>query len=328
MSDDEPTAEDRRKFDEFKQALDTMRDAIGGMAVGVIGENLIERGGRKVAYSVASRSLGEYGTREAIDKATVRIKTQLKENIGRKIPAIVTRNASKLYQRAIATRIAKEATEFFTKNAVGMALKYATKGLISLMDNLTIGMSGCAAGPTPACAVTVFVGIVTTAMDVFFIISDFSDKKGLTVILSKDFIEDTYRDSYTSIMNSVYDEAYPGYNFLEDRVDVNLASLLLTIDEDTGVPVYADNEFAKKFAEYEDEYMRSQGYSSSWRLDALEAAGIVGVQETMDRDLEIFRQNLGIESKSEKKNNNKTLIIVLFIFAIITLIIISYVLLT
>ena len=318
MSDDEPTAEDRRKLDEFKQALDTTRDTVAGMAIGIIGENALERLGKRAAYSVASRAIVSEGSDEALEKVTANMLRKLKAKISSKVyPYFSTKAGTRLFQSAIAKTVAKKATNFFTKNALGMALKYATKGFISLLDNLTLGTSGCAAGPI-TCAVTVFIGLVMTAMDVFFIISDFSDKKGLSVILSKDFIEDNYRDSYKLIMNSTYDEAYPGNNIL---------AYLLEIDEDTGVPVYADNEFAKKFTEYEDEYMKSQGYSSNWRQDALEASGILGVQEEVDRDLEIFKQNLGIDTES-KKNNNKTLIIVLFIFAIITLLIISYVLLT
>jgi hypothetical protein len=132
--------------------------------------------------------------------------------------------------------------------------------------------SGCTAGPV-GCAAGALYFVADMAFTIFSTIMDFTDKEGLLVLLNRAYIDELtedFHEMYEAGLKDAFDEsAVPdsedrALEYMNEEKTFDPINFLFDYNEQT--KSYEINiEWATRFVELEDEYMKSIGITGDWR---------------------------------------------------------------
>jgi hypothetical protein len=132
--------------------------------------------------------------------------------------------------------------------------------------------SGCTAGPV-GCAAGALYFVADMAFTIFSTIMDFTDKEGLLVLLNRAYIDELTEDFHEMyeaglkdafVEASVPDSEDAALAYMNEEKTFDPINFLFDYNEQT--KSYEINiEWATRFVELEDEYMKSIGITGDWR---------------------------------------------------------------
>jgi hypothetical protein len=138
--------------------------------------------------------------------------------------------------------------------------------------------SGCTAGPV-GCAAGALYFVADMAFTIFSTIMDFTDKEGLLVLLNRAYIDELTEDFHemyeAGLKDAFVEAAVPdsedrALEYMNEEKTFDPINFLFDYNEQT--KSYEINlEWATRFVELEDEYMKSIGITGDWRTRMDEA---------------------------------------------------------
>ena len=179
--------------------------------------------------------------------------------------------------------------------------------------------SGCTAGPV-GCAAGALYFVADMAFTIFSTIMDLTDKEGLLVLLNKAYIDELtedFHEMYEAGLKDAFDQsAVPdsedrALEYMNEEKTFDPINFLFDYNKTT--KEYEINiEWATRFVELEDEYMKSIGITGDWRA-RMENAVQIGDNMNIP-DFEKKKSNaLSISSSSMSSCFCFMMIILLFV---------------
>jgi len=203
----------------------------------------------------------------------------------------VTGSISKKLGQTFAKRSAKAALSSLGRTAGAAA---ARSGAIAA-GGCTLGPAGCAAGA----AIGGMVFIADLAFTIFTTIQDIQDTSGILNIYHKAYVNELAED-FKEALNAGYAEmGYP--DLMEEEVMFYPEYFVYDFDDQGNVTIDPENEWAQKYVQYRDEYIRSIGIPDGWeeRLkgETLEPdPDVVGVSGSIGRNNTVLLSSISMSS--------------------------------
>ena len=176
-------------------------------------------------------------------------------------------NLAKVSKQKIKGSISQRIGKVFAKNSAEKALKIlgkqaakagARSGAIAA-GGCTIGPAGCAAGAV----VGGMVFVADLAFTIFTTIQDIQDKDGLLNIFHKAEIEAIRKDFEDALNAGAAEAGFPG--LMDEEVMFYPEYFVYDFSEDGSIQMDPNNEWARKYVEYRNEYLESKGIPSDWQ---------------------------------------------------------------
>lgn len=168
---------------------------------------------------------------------------------------------------------AKKVQGHLTKRAGALFAKYGAKGALRILGSTAArsaatAAAGSVAGVTAGAAASAAAGAIGTvtsialfAVSIYGAITDAMDKEGITKLFDKEAIDKIARDFDTSLRESFKDNP----DYLDEEVEFLPEPFVFDISIFPFGITLADNRWARKYLEYQDEYMASIGIDDEWR---------------------------------------------------------------
>jgi len=227
--------------------------AITGVAESVAFGTLWKLGGKQLARGIEAKMSQKMATR--LSKANF---SHLRKLMMDRMRKLMSKGLQKAGVKAGTTVAAKVGTRVATAGARAS--------------------SGCVAGPV-GCAAGALYFVADMAFTIFSTIMDFTDKEGLLVLLNRAYIDELtedFHEMYEAGLKDAFDEdTVPdsedrALEYMNEEKTFDPINFLFDYNEQT--KSYEINiEWATRFVELEDEYMKSIGIIGDWRTRMDEA---------------------------------------------------------
>lgn len=277
--------------------LEITQDIVISIAVGYMAEKAV----KNTIYNLGGKQALGAATRKLDVKVTKEIMERVAKAANRKLTGSFTSKVSQIFSRSAARTIMKS----LGKSAASAA---ARAGAVTA-GGCTLGPVGCAAGAAIATAAT----IAEISFTIFTTINDIQDKKGMLNLFYKDYVDSITKD-FAEIISETYKNEELGLtdDFMNEEVLFYPEIFVYDFDEE-GMP-YADidNEWALKFYEYQNEYLRNIGIEDGWELRLLTG--------------EIDKPDLSIPLPDEKIVSISVLVSFIFLIILISFIVLIVIL--
>lgn len=268
--------------------LEITQDIVVNIAVGYLAEKAV----KNTIYNLGGKQVLSASTRKLDVKVTKEIMERIAKAANRKLAGSFTSKVSQMFSRSASRTILKS----LGKSAASAAAKYGTVAA----GGCTLGPVGCAAGAAISAAAT----IAEISFTIFTTIKDIQDKKGILNLFHKDYVDSIAKD-FEELISETYknEELELGDDFMNEEVLFYPELFIYDFDEN-GIP-YADidNEWAVKFYNYQNEYLKNIGIDDGWELRLLSG------------DFE--KPDIGLQLPKEKSKVIKFSFVILFIFLMI-----------
>lgn len=211
---------------------------------------VVEEAVKGAIYNLGGKQALQASTRKLDVKVTQKMMERIAKMANQKVTGSFTKQVSKLFSKTAASVVLKS----LGKAASSAAIKAgaATAG------GCTLGPVGCAAGA--AIGATIFAAEL--AFTIFTTVQDIQDKKGMLNLFHRDYVDNIAKD-FKDTLSGMYDEfGSPGY--MEEEVMFYPEFFMYDFEEDGTPYMSSDNEWALKFVEYQNEYLKSIGVEDGW----------------------------------------------------------------
>jgi hypothetical protein len=254
-------------------------------------EDTIYHLGGKQSLKALSNRAGTYVTMETAERIEKMTLTNLTNKIAQGISKIFASNsleqsskilgqqgvklAANVGTREAAEQVAKEAAEQVAKEAAEQGVKVVVKqGAQAAARSATITAGGCGLGPAgcaAGAAISMMVFIADMAFTIYSAILDIKDAKGFNILWHKDFV-DNVAEAYKQTLVEAYAKMGKP-NAMDEEVLFWPEAFIYDVTTDNTLYLSENNEWAVKYNDYIDEYMKNTAkVKDGWRerLDAKE----------------------------------------------------------
>ena len=221
--------------------------------------------GGKQALDVAFRKYNHAISKKTLERLQLGVSGAIKKKISKRMTQLFAGKAA----NKVGTEVAKAAGKQMTKKAIQQGAKtIGTTAAKSGARSAAITAGGCAAGPAGCAAGAVIGGIVfmaDLAFTIFNTILDIKDDRGILILFHKDYVDQITKDFDDALRAAFKEMDYP--EAMDEKVLFYPEMFVYDFDEE-GIP-YLDerNEWADKYIEYENEYLRSIGIEDGWEYE-------------------------------------------------------------
>ena len=232
--------------------LKITQDIVVSVAVSYIAEEAV----KNTIYQLGGKQLLDSSTRRYNAKVTSEMLDRIAKMANQKLTGSYTKRLTQMFSR----RAARVVLKSLGKSAASAAARAGTV----TAGGCTLGPVGCAAGAAIGSAIFA----AELAFTVFATIQDIQDKRGILNIFHKEYIDFVTKD-FKDTLDKTYEElGAPGY--MEEEALFYPELFIIDFDKDGTPYLDKDNKWARKFIEYQDEYLRSVGVEDGWeeRLQA------------------------------------------------------------
>ena len=258
------------ELDTSDQFIDTNILGVDNKAAEIIQDIVVTSAVTGVAESVAFGTLWKMGGKQLARgieaKMSKKMATRLSKANFSHLRKLMMDRMRKLMSKGLQKAGAKAGTTVAAKVGTRVATAGARAG------------SGCTAGPV-GCAAGALYFVADMAFTIFSTIMDFTDKEGLLVLLNKAYIDELTEDFHEMyeaglkdafVEASVPDSEDRALEYMNEEKTFDPINFLFDYNEQT--KSYEINlEWATRFVELEDEYMKSIGITGDWRTRMEEA---------------------------------------------------------
>lgn len=249
--------------------------AITGMVQGTAEDAIYHLGGKQSLKQLSKKSgnLVTMKTANRLEKMTVshwtnkayqQVASMFSGKSAKKVSetsgkALATQG-SKLIARKAGEEAAEQGVKIAAKQAGKEAGKAAVKAGMITAGGCALGPAGCAAGSVIAMAVF----IADMAFTIYSTILDIKDSKGTLILWHRDFVDQVANDYKMTLTESAVKLGKPG--LMEEEVEFFPELFVYDFDENTIPYMDENNEWAKKYLQYFDEYIRDTAkVKDGWR---------------------------------------------------------------
>lgn len=221
--------------------------------------------GGKQALNITFRRYNHAISKKTLQKLQQGVSGALMKNISKRMTQLFAGKAA----NKVGTEVAKAAGKQASKQALKQGAKtIGTTAAKSGARSAAITAGGCAAGPAGCAAGAVIGGIVfmaDLAFTIFNTILDIKDDRGILILFHKDYVDQITKDFDDALRAAFKEMDYP--EAMDEKVLFYPEMFVYDFDEE-GIP-YLDerNEWADKYIEYENEYLRSIGIEDGWEYE-------------------------------------------------------------
>lgn len=217
--------------------------------------------GGKQALNIAFRRYNHAISKKTLQKLQQGVSGALMKNISKRMTQLFAGKAANKVGTEVAKAAGKQALKQGAKTIGTTAAKSGAR-------SAAITAGGCAAGPAGCAAGAVIGGIVfmaDLAFTIFNTILDIKDDRGILILFHKDYVDQITKDFDDALRASFKEMDYP--EAMDEKVLFYPEMFVYDFDEE-GIP-YLDerNEWADKYIEYENEYLRSIGIEDGWEYE-------------------------------------------------------------
>ena len=217
--------------------------------------------GGKQALDIAFRRYNHAISKKTLQKLQQGVSGALMKNISKRMTQLFAGKAANKVGTEVAKAAGKQALKQGAKTIGTTAAKSGAR-------SAAITAGGCAAGPAGCAAGAVIGGIVfmaDLAFTIFNTILDIKDERGILILFHKDYVDQITKDFDDALRASFKEMDYP--EAMDEKVLFYPEMFVYDFDEE-GIP-YLDerNEWADKYIEYENEYLRSIGIEDGWEYE-------------------------------------------------------------
>lgn len=250
--------------------------------------------GGKQALNIAFRKYDKAISKKTLQKLQQGVSGALMKNISKRMTQLFAGKAANKVGTEVAKAAGKQALKQGAKTIGTTAAKSGAR-------SAAITAGGCAAGPAGCAAGAVIGGIVfmaDLAFTIFNTILDIKDDRGILILFHKDYVDQITKDFDDALRASFKEMDYP--EAMDEKVLFYPEMFVYDFDEE-GIP-YLDerNEWADKYIEYENEYLRSIGIEDGWEYE-INASDMTG---TFQNDF----SGLGNNPDNINKDDNLNLV--------------------
>ena len=234
--------------------------------------------GGKQALNIAFRRYNHAISKKTLQKLQQGVSGALMKNISKRMTQLFAGKAANKVGTEVAKAAGKQALKQGAKTIGTTAAKSGAR-------SAAITAGGCAAGPAGCAAGAVIGGIVfmaDLAFTIFNTILDIKDDRGILILFHKDYVDQITKDFDDALRASFKEMDYP--EAMDEKVLFYPEMFVYDFDEE-GIP-YLDerNEWADKYIEYENEYLRSIGIEDGWEYE-INASDMTGTFQNDFSDL-------------------------------------------
>lgn len=217
--------------------------------------------GGKQALNITFRRYNHAISKKTLQKLQQGVSGALMKNISKRMTQLFAGRAANKVGTEVAKAAGKQALKQGAKAVGTTAAKSAARSAAMTAGGCTAGPAGCAAG-------AVIGGIVfmaDLAFTIFNTILDIKDDRGILILFHKDYVDQITEDFDDALRAAFKEMDYP--EAMDEKVLFYPEMFVYDFDEE-GVP-YLDerNEWADKYIEYENEYLRSIGIEDGWEYE-------------------------------------------------------------
>lgn len=271
----------------LKIAQDVIVTGIVSSVVQDAAEDTIYHLGGKQSLKALSNRAGTYVTMETAERIEKMTLTNLTNKIAQGISKIFASNSLEQSSKILGQQGAKiaanvgsrEASEFIAKSAAKEVAEQGAKvvvkqGAQAAARSATITAGGCALGPAgcaAGAAISMMVFIADMAFTIYSAILDIKDTKGFNILWHKDFV-DNVAEAYKQTLVQAYAKMGKP-NAMDEEVLFWPEAFIYDVTTDNTLYLSENNEWAVKYNDYIDEYMKNTAkVKDGWRerLDAKE----------------------------------------------------------
>ena len=234
--------------------------------------------GGKQALNIAFRRYNHAISKKTLQKLQQGVSGALMKNISKRMTQLFAGKAANKVGTEVAKAAGKQALKQGAKTIGTTAAKSGAR-------SAAITAGGCAAGPAGCAAGAVIGGIVfmaDLAFTIFNTILDIKDDRGILILFHKDYVDQITKDFDDALRAAFKEMDYP--EAMDEKVLFYPEMFVYDFDEE-GIP-YLDerNEWADKYIEYENEYLRSIGIEDGWEYE-INASDMTGTFQNDFSDL-------------------------------------------
>ena len=229
---------------------DTATIIIQDLIITSLISDAVERTVRKGVYNFGGKQAlqAAFGRYDAV--FTKKILNRLQKVAAKKVQGHLTKRAGALFAK------------YGAKGALRILGSSAARGAAAAAAGSVAGVTAGAAASAAAGAIGTIASIATFAVSVYGAITDAIDKEGITKLFDKEAIDKIAKEFDTSLRESFKDNP----DYLDEEVEFLPEPFVfdISIFPEFGITL-ADNRWARKYLEYQDEYMASIGIDDEWR---------------------------------------------------------------
>jgi len=252
------------QLDTSDQYIDTNILGVDNKAAEIVQDIVVTSAVTGVAESVAFGTLWKMGGKQLARGLEAKMSQKMASRLSKAnfshLRKLMMDRMRKLMRKGLQKAGAKAGTAVAGKVGTRVATAGARAG------------SGCTAGPV-GCAAGALYFVADMAFTIFSTIMDFTDKEGLLVLLNRAYIDELtedFHEMYEAGLKDAFDEsAVPdsedrALEYMNEEKTFDPINFLFDYNEQT--KSYEINiEWATRFVELEDEYMKSIGITGDWR---------------------------------------------------------------
>ena len=217
--------------------------------------------GGKQALDIAFRRYNHAISKKTLQKLQQGVSGALMKNISKRMTQLFAGKAANKVGTEVAKAAGKQALKQGAKTIGTTAAKSGAR-------SAAITAGGCAAGPAGCAAGAVIGGIVfmaDLAFTIFNTILDIKDERGILILFHKDYVDQITKDFDDALRAAFKEMDYP--EAMDEKVLFYPEMFVYDFDEE-GIPYFDErNEWADKYIEYENEYLRSIGIEDGWEYE-------------------------------------------------------------
>ena len=251
-------------LDTSDQYVDTNILGVDNKAAEIIQDIVVTSAVTGVAESVAFGTLWKFGGKQLAGGIEAKMSQKMATRLSKA-------NFSHL-RKLMMDRIRQLMKKGLQKAGVKAGTSAAAKVGARVAGAGTRAASGCTAGPV-GCAAGALYFVADMAFTIFSTIMDFTDKEGLLVLLNKAYIDELTEDFHemyeAGLKDSIDKSAIPdGDAKVEEYMneEKTFDPINFVFDYNPQTKEYDVNiEWATRFMDLEDEYMKSIGIIGDWR---------------------------------------------------------------
>ena len=252
------------QLDTSDQYIDTNILGVDNKAAEIVQDIVVTSAVTGVAESVAFGTLWKMGGKQLARGLEAKMSQKMASRLSKAnfshLRKLMMDRMRKLMRKGLQKAGAKAGTAVAGKVGTRVATAGARAG------------SGCTAGPV-GCAAGALYFVADMAFTIFSTIMDFTDKEGLLVLLNRAYIDELtedFHEMYEAGLKDAFDEAAVpdsedrALEYMNEEKTFDPINFLFDYNEQT--KSYEINiEWATRFVELEDEYMKSIGITGDWR---------------------------------------------------------------
>jgi hypothetical protein len=241
-------------------------------------ENTIYHLGGKQSLKGLSRMAGTYVTKETSERIQKMTFTNLANKATQNITKIFSGKSAAEVSRTTGKALGKQAGTMIAKATGKQAVKAAGRSAAITTGACTLGPAGCAAGSV----ISMAVFIADMAFTVYSTILDIQDSKGLMIIWHKDFVDKVSEDFRLALEEGYASLGVEG--LMEEEIAFYPEMFVYDIDENNIPYMKEGNEWAVKYTQYFDEYIKNtanvrDGWRDRLNSQTLESKDLITVKD-------------------------------------------------